>query len=228
MESSLAYGQLDKSRLRALLPQRRVGRPSVRESDELTRRIAQAALSEFRDKGFAGASIDRVAAAANVTRMAVYRRYPDKQALFVSVIEEQIDRIESIAEDVCSEAEDPLMALKLTSRAYLGFALSPIAVDLQRILVAEAPSFPDLAKRLISPVPPILSNRLETLIRTCQAANQISRGSAAEWRDVLLRLVAEGPRWEMLVGAAIWSTAAIDRHFAKMWPLFLKLAATTR
>lgn len=207
------------------LSARRAGRPLASEVDALNQAILSAALREFLDRGFSGASIERIAKGAKVARMAIYRRYGGKQALFETVLFEQIRQLETLASSIGSEAEDPLTELRVTARAYLEFMISPTAVDLQRILIAESSRLSTLSRQVAPPLPQSLGERLDQLIGRAQQAHQLIEMPGSLVRDVLLRLIAEGPRWEVLMGSKTWTVDDIEQHFQKMWPMFLKIAA---
>ena len=55
--------------------------------------IRQAAVSEFMDKGFAGASLRQIVKNAGVTTGAFYKYYPTKEALFAELVEEHAEHI---------------------------------------------------------------------------------------------------------------------------------------
>lgn len=58
------------------------------ESQSQTRaRLLDAAAAEFADRGFGGASLDRIAERAGFSRGAVYSNFDDKADLFVSVLD---------------------------------------------------------------------------------------------------------------------------------------------
>ena len=64
-------------------------------SDGKRQQIIDAAVAEFREKGFAGASMDRVSARANVSKRTVYNHFDSKDALFhaiVDIMAEQANR----------------------------------------------------------------------------------------------------------------------------------------
>jgi AcrR family transcriptional regulator len=208
----------------AMATTRRLGRPSLGEADAITQNILDAALQEFCRAGFAGASIEKIASVANVTRNALYRRYSGKEALFSCVIERQITTLEGRLDNIRRASGDPLMALHKTARAYLDLMLSPSALDLQRIVIAEARRFPGLAE--LGGLPGTLARRLEALVEAAQNAGQLLPADPALWREVLLTLIAMGPRWPALVGVKPWSSRRLDQHVAKMWPIFMKIAGT--
>jgi len=157
--------------------------------------------------------------------MAIYRRYGGKQALFETVLFEQIRQLEALASAIRNDAGDPLTELRVTARAYLEFMISPTAVDLQRILIAEGSRLSTLSQQVAPPLPQLLGERLDQLIGHAQQAGQLIEMPGALLREILLRLIAEGPRWEMLMGQKAWTADDIEQHFQKMWPMFLKIAA---
>jgi len=103
--------------------------------------------------------------------------------------------------------------------------ISPTAVDLQRILIAEGSRLSTLSQQVAPPLPQLLGERLDQLIGHAQQAGQLIEMPGALLREILLRLIAEGPRWEMLMGQKAWTADDIEQHFQKMWPMFLKIAA---
>ena len=69
---------------------RRLGRPTKDESATLGERLFDEAYAAFCSLGFAAASIEGIAAACGVGKNTIYRRFPDKEALFKAVIERQV------------------------------------------------------------------------------------------------------------------------------------------
>jgi TetR/AcrR family transcriptional regulator of autoinduction and epiphytic fitness len=56
-------------------------------TDEKRAQIIDAAVAEFQELGFAGASMDRIAARAQVSKRTVYRHFDGKEALFRAILE---------------------------------------------------------------------------------------------------------------------------------------------
>jgi len=209
-------------------PRRRAGRPSAQEALDLEQAVLDAALAEFRTHGFSGASIDRIAKASGITRSAIYRRYTNRQALFRRVIDLQIALLEAQAGALMRAAGDPLETLRRTMAAYCRFVVSPVSLDLQRIVIWEAAASDDADRPRIPALPTNLSDPLDQLITRAQASGQLRAAPVALWRDVLVRLVAEGPRWQALVSGEPWSESDMTADFDRMWPMFLSLAGEAR
>jgi AcrR family transcriptional regulator len=73
------------------------------------RRILDAALAEFHDRGYEGTSLQAVAKRAGLTKGAIYWSFRDKQDLFLALVHEQLDvpaeKLMRITEDASSEVE---------------------------------------------------------------------------------------------------------------------------
>ena len=207
-------------------PRRKAGRPSLSEASEMEQAVLAAALAEFRSSGFAGASIERIASAAGVTRSAVYRRYVDKRQLFAHVVQLQISALEGLADAVIQPSDDPLVALRRTAEAYCRFVLTPTAIDLQRIVIWGAASASHSDMPQVPSIPIDLTSQVDRRVAAAQAAGLLKPGPAEMWRTALLRLVTEGPRWQALTSDEPWTDERIRDDFDRMWDLFLVMAGT--
>jgi AcrR family transcriptional regulator len=73
------------------------------------RRILDAALAEFHDRGYEGTSLQAVAKRARLTKGAIYWSFRDKQDLFLALVHEQLDvpteKLMRITEDAPAEVE---------------------------------------------------------------------------------------------------------------------------
>jgi AcrR family transcriptional regulator len=123
------------------------GRPSHDEAIKRDERLIAIAASMFMERGFEGTSIDAVAEAAGVGKATLYARYKDKGELFAAVLQRKIDRWLSFNdpdhEAATGSVEDVLLAL---ARRTVTAALTPEAVAINRIVMAQSARFPSLAK----------------------------------------------------------------------------------
>lgn len=93
--------------------------------------IVSAALAEFAQRGYDGASMGRIAAAAGVTRTVLYDHFPSKRALFAAVLAERAATLlEHLRATITAQA--PMRErIQNTIEAYFAFAQSePEAFDL--------------------------------------------------------------------------------------------------
>ncbi|MCO8121601.1 TetR/AcrR family transcriptional regulator [Stieleria sp. TO1_6] len=61
-----------------------------RISDRKRRAILQAAVSEFRSRGFDNTSMDQIAETANVSKRTVYNHFPSKEDLFSAIMQQLV------------------------------------------------------------------------------------------------------------------------------------------
>jgi AcrR family transcriptional regulator len=136
MESS----RMETSRMETSRMAKR-GRPTANERAERRERILDAAAAAFGARGFGGASLDEVAAAAGVTKRTLYVDVGDKAALFAAAVEREHDRIRSVAE------RPGVHALHAVASEIVFVLHSDQAIALHRAMIADAPGFPELAER---------------------------------------------------------------------------------
>lgn len=108
--------------------------------------VLRAARKIFLIHGFSGATTDMIQREAAVSKSTVYGHYANKEALFVAVVEAECNTLaEAVrAIEFCpGKFRETLTAL---AKAYLSIVLSESALSLHRIVVAESPRFPALAR----------------------------------------------------------------------------------
>ncbi len=122
------------------------GRPTRAEAERRHDVLLQTAADLFFRQGLQGVSIDAVAQAAGVAKRFIYARYTNKSELFVAAIERLIaDRTSQLWE--FDPGDDPVeQGLLRFAHLMLEIALKPQTLALFRMLVTEAPRFPELAK----------------------------------------------------------------------------------
>jgi len=127
---------------------RRGGRPSRAASEQLGELILDAATQMFLAHGFGATSIDAVAQQLRMSKRTFYARFPDKEALFAAVVHRIIQRLRPAANIPLIEGADLEAILERLATLILGAALSPQAIGLHRLMVAESARFPELARVL--------------------------------------------------------------------------------
>jgi len=108
--------------------------------------ILQGALTVFLEHGYAGTSMDRVAAVAGVSKQTIYSHFQDKQGLFTALIERMmIDRfrVEFGSEPLQGE---PAMLLRRLAETFLTKMGDAEFIAFFRLVIAESARFPELAQ----------------------------------------------------------------------------------
>jgi TetR/AcrR family transcriptional regulator of autoinduction and epiphytic fitness len=111
--------------------------------------IIRAAKDEFRDNGFSGTSMDRIAEVAGVSKRTVYNHFDSKEALFKAVAQDMCDIFQSISE-YPYDPEAPLRAQLLTiATRQMEFLCSERTLRLFKMLTAETLAAPELTRPII-------------------------------------------------------------------------------
>jgi AcrR family transcriptional regulator len=120
-----------------------------RRKAERPQEILEAAFVEFSRNGYAMTTLDRVAEHAGVTKGTIYVYFENKEHLFISMVREvtktALDTVHEMFETHDGSTADLL-------RAQFSFIYQHIVEDRRRrevlrMLIAEAPRFPELADR---------------------------------------------------------------------------------
>ncbi|MBN4000558.1 TetR/AcrR family transcriptional regulator [Nostoc sp. LPT] len=123
-------------------------------SPEKTEAILRGAMQEFLEHGYAGARIDKIVAAAGVSKATVYRRFADKETLFTALIQRMAVRVNFFQQqDFPSSQEEPVVFLKRHATKMLNcVAQNPQDVALFRIVIGESGRFPELGRAFLQNV----------------------------------------------------------------------------
>ena len=114
--------------------------------------ILQGAMQEFLTHGFAGTTMDRVTAAAGVSKATVYSYFQDKEKLFFALIDRSISnhrsRLDQLNPDFFQREPSQVLA-DLANNFLDRVSDTPELLDLIRLTIAESKRFPMLAQQLI-------------------------------------------------------------------------------
>ena len=120
-------------------------RPSRLRPDKRRAILDAAALIFMRD-GFGLAGIDDIVAESGVSKRTLYAHFPSKEVLFGAIIQDWCEEILTPLREASLGDRDPRETLIDLGRMFLEVVLSPDGISLYRVVVAEAPRFPDLGR----------------------------------------------------------------------------------
>ncbi len=124
-------------------------------SPEKTEAILRGAMQEFLEHGYAGARIDRIVAAAGVSKATVYRRFADKEALFVALLQRMATKTNLFQrQDFPPLQEEPAVFLKRYAIGILDNIAqdSPGLTFFYRMIIGESGRFPELGRAFVQTV----------------------------------------------------------------------------
>ncbi|MFW5655209.1 MAG: TetR/AcrR family transcriptional regulator [Roseicyclus sp.] len=108
--------------------------------------VVDGARAVFLREGYEGASVDEIARDAGVSKATLYSYFPDKQHLFLAVLEAecaQQSEIELMLGNGDLEVDE---TLRILCKTLITFFLSNFGQDMFRVCVAEAQRFPELGR----------------------------------------------------------------------------------
>ncbi|ARS29359.1 putative TetR family transcriptional regulator [Sphingomonas sp. KC8] len=127
----------------ATMPPRRNGRPRREDAARKIVQLLDTAAEIFIRDGYAGASIDRIAAAAGVGKPTIYARFGSKANLLKMVIEHILEnRLVAIDDRItaCTAEE----GLKEQLANIITASTEPMFVGIFRLFLTEANNFPEI------------------------------------------------------------------------------------
>jgi AcrR family transcriptional regulator len=127
-------------------PRGRGGRPSRQQSIMLSDRILDVATVLFLSHGFGATSIEAVAKRAGISKRTFYHRFRGKEMLFEAVVRRLIEQWLPPFDAALLEAPDIAESLRRVGEHMLKVVLTPEALALHRMVIAEARLFPQLAR----------------------------------------------------------------------------------
>jgi len=120
--------------------------------------VVAAARELFLSRGYAGTTVDDIAAHAGLTKRTVYNNYPDKEALFRQIVLDVTGFADAFARGLRQEFTGITAANLHTALDDLGRRLAlgivrPEVVAIRRLLIGESREFPALATQYFDRAP---------------------------------------------------------------------------
>ena len=159
------------------------------EAEELTprakakrERIHLAAQAIFMEHGFEGASMDAIAAKANVSKPTLYRYYQNKETLFIATLRQLMLEHSTTAETFSHLQQIPVESLQILEKSLIRWAkiilenaLQPTYLGLVRVLICEIPRFPSLAPLYSSAIAQEGGAIMKTLLESAKLHGVINK-----------------------------------------------------
>jgi len=165
-ESSRALSQ---EPFRESPPDRPLDLPPDLPAGAKARQIVDAARRVFMAQGYGAASMDAIAREAGVSKATVYAYFPSKEALFAAIIGGECRRRSEALWSPEGEIRDVRADLLTFARCYAAFLLSDQALSIYRLVVAEAPRFPELGRIFYESGPDAALSRLASYFEKATA-----------------------------------------------------------
>jgi len=133
---------------------KKAGRPSIKQSEQLTELILAEARKLFMQQGFSKTNLDRIVARLHLSKRTIYARFPSKLDLFLAVAEQVMEDHISGLEKLGSSEQTPQQQLQQFALE-LGRRLTQSElIALERAIMAEAYASSDLSARIHACITP--------------------------------------------------------------------------
>jgi AcrR family transcriptional regulator len=180
--------------------------------------VLQAATTVFLQHGFSAATTDMIQREAGVSKATVYACFANKEALFAAVIQEECARLMSTIRTIDAKSHGLSATLTDIGTDYLNIILSPTGVALYRVIVAEAPRFPDLARQFYLAGPKVVADLLAEQIAVFVKEGQLQlKGMGiGDVTKLFVSLLRHEAQFELLTHPASRPSAAQVDHWVEL------------
>lgn len=187
--------------------------------------ILAGGMEVFLSRGYAAASMDRVAAAAGVSKATLYSHFQDKETLFAALVERTARRkFPDLFDRGALPEGDPETVLRtLAATALDRLSNDPEHLAFMRLIVGESARFPQLARIFVSRVTKVGMDRVSRYLAAHPELDVPDPEAAA--RVFLGTLIAFVMTQELLHGKAIVPMES-DRVVAALVHLLCRPVAT--
>jgi AcrR family transcriptional regulator len=171
-----------------------------RRKAERPQEILEAAFVEFSRSGYAMTTLDQIAEGAGVTKGTIYVYFENKEHLFISMVREvtkaTLDTVHEMLETHEGSTADLL-------RAQFSFIYQHIVEDRRRrevlrMLIAEAPRFPELADRYHQEILRPCLDMLRQAIRRGMDRGEFRNSAILDLPQIVIAPIALVDLWMMM------------------------------
>lgn len=148
----------------------------VRKPQERPRQILAAALEEFSEYGYRGATMEGIARAAGVTKGTVYLYFAGKESLFIETMRAQVAALLDLLPTVRMETETDLKTyVRSIAERFLSLVMRPSMAKAAPLFIAEFKHIPALRRAYIEEWMPQFGLKLASALESAASAGVIRR-----------------------------------------------------
>ncbi|MGB6756243.1 MAG: TetR/AcrR family transcriptional regulator [Xanthobacteraceae bacterium] len=171
-----------------------------RRKAERPQEILEAAFAEFSRNGYATTTLDQIAERAGVTKGTIYVYFENKEHLFISMVREITKTTFDTVHDMFESHEGSTAELL---RAQFSFFYQHIVEDRRRrdvlrMLIAEAPRFPELSDRYYNEIIRPCLDLLKQAIQRGVDRGEIRKSCITDSPQVVIAPIALVDMWMMM------------------------------
>lgn len=200
--------------------------PEQRGSPAKRQAIVDAAMRVFLREGFAGASMDAIAAEAGVSKRTIYNHFADKERLFIFVFEATLDAVvrdfDASVEETLGDSDDLDRDLVALARRWVRLFLREDAAALRRLVMAEARHHPWLIGAWGQAGALRVQERVERLLDRLAKRGKLDIADPSRAAQQLALLLTTPAQQMSLFGTVPLSDAQVDDIVVPNVEMFLR------
>jgi TetR/AcrR family transcriptional regulator, mexJK operon transcriptional repressor len=205
--------------IETLLP-KRSGRPP---DAAIEGRILAAAGHLMLAQGFSGTTMDDIAAEAQISKITLYRRFPDKRSLLKRVVETKCRTFLPNDTFLVPSASSPTKALEHIGIQLLSLISDAEAINLVRMLVTEGPKMPEVVDDFFAAGPRPVKAKMAELLEEFRKQGKLKFDSAEDTREMFYGLIVGRYLHDILVQPDFkLSQKDIKQHVQKAVIVFMR------
>ena len=193
-----------------------------KDRDARRQSIIDVARDVFLSEGYAAASMSEIAARVGGSKGTLYNYFPSKEALFAAFMEAECQFEAVMAHEInAADDGDVAAALSLVGGRLLRFVLSDKVLAIHRLVMAEAPRFPELGRTFYDTGPrkglTLLCEHLDRWMDQGRLQRADPFRAAEQFADVLKSGLHQRRLWSVETP----SEADIDRNVVEAVEVFM-------
>lgn len=186
--------------------------------------ILTAAVDEFQRNGFAGTSMDQVAATANVSKRTVYNHFASKDELFMAIVSELSQRC-GVNECPYSSTESLERQLLSIARGFIETVTNDDFIKLARVVISRLIQSPEFAESIRGKNDPFYA--LVDWIKAAKKDGRLSVTNPEHAAEQFTGLIKASAFWAQLInGAATPSKRELNQIIKSTVAIFLNFYQT--
>jgi TetR/AcrR family transcriptional repressor of mexJK operon len=205
--------------------------PGPRRQPAKRQAIMAAAARVFTREGFAGASVDAIAADAGVSKRTIYNHFADKETLFLAVVRSTLeavtDEFERAFDETMVDSDDLERDLVALARRWVRLFLSEESAALRRLCIAEAMRHPAILAGWAAAGALRPNTRLEQLLAGLAERGRLDVPDPAIAAEQLELLVTNPAFNHSMLGTVPLSDAQVDAIVVPNVRMFLRAHRVT-
>jgi len=169
-----------------------------RIKEEKRTAVVRAAMELFLEQGYERTSLQQVGKRADVSTATLFKRFPTKAALFEAMVEDFWAVPPACPERALSE--NPAVGLRKMGSGYAMLLRSPDMQAIYRLIISEAPRFPDLGRAVYEKAKQPFLKRLQDYLYLQTAAGRLMVDDVEMASEQFLAVITGQSFWPELVG----------------------------